>query len=544
MSSKETGARRRAFTLLSALVIAVALAVLSSGAGATSECEALGTTTFTDPTGDGSGTNAPDISDVIVTSYEGGATKLQIALPGVDALTTDMLVRTYIDSDKNSATGNDKGYEYMIQSVPTGTLTAVGPFTAKCEGQPVSTLYAWDGSGWVARDTETLSSWYGDNSLTLSLNASEIGNALTFNLAVYGATNVTYDESGVADLSSASYDWAPDTGSWVYQPFQWSAYNDPSGDGSAEGAPDITGVGVTKWKGDLLKFAVSIPGTEEFGDDMLMRILIDSDANAATGDVSGYEYMIQAQRVSYGAASVPMGAKSVLRALCYQPSVVLFEWNGESWKAVEGVSFDWWYTKGLELSLDSSVIGSPAAFNFAVYAATNVSFDDSGWPDLTKEPAFDRAPDTGSYGFPLTVSNAELVGLYKVTSRITKSSGHLNRKKTSTNAWNFQKRCAKKKCATKASVKGQGNDKLSRAGKVAYKARAGKKVSCSNSVKTSTTERFSMKVKKSGWVKGKWRVTKWVGTLRVASAKKNASKCGAGSYTASLTGTLKKQAKR
>jgi len=132
------------------------------------------------------------------------------------------------------------------------------------------------------------------------------------------------------------------------------------------------------------------------------------------------------------------------------------------------------------------------------------------------------------------------VGLYKVTSRITKSSGHLNRKKTSTNAWNFQKRCAKKKCATKASVKGQGNDKLSRAGKVAYKARAGKKVSCSNSVKTSTTERFSMKVKKSGWVKGKWRVTKWVGTLRVASAKKNASKCGAGSYTASLTGTPKK----
>jgi len=201
-----------------------------------------------------------------------------------------------------------------------------------------------------------------------------------------------------------------------------------------------------------------------------------------------------------------------------------------------------WYSKGLKLSLDSSAIGSPEVFNFAVYAATNVSFDDSGWPDLTKEPAFDRAPDTGSYGFPLTVSNAELVGVYKVTYRITRSAGHVNRMKTGTKAWSFQKRCAKKKCATKVSVKGQGNYQLSRAGKTFYKARAGKKVSCSSSAATPTTETFGMNVQKSGWIKGKWRVTKWVGTLKVATAAKAASACGAGSYTASLTGTLQKQA--
>lgn len=273
---------------------------------------------------------------------------------------------------------------------------------------------------------------------------------------------------------------------------------------------------------------------------MLIRIPIDSDSNATTGDANGYDNMIQAQRVSYDAASVLMGAKGVLRAHCYQPNVVLLEWNGEGWKAVEGASFDWWYTNGLDLSFDSSAIGSPVAFNFAVYAATGVSFDDSGRPDLATEPAFDRAPDTGSYGFPLAVANAELVGVYTVTSRITKSTGHLSVKKKSTKAWSFQKRCAKKKCATKVSVKGQGNYKLSRAGKTFYKARVGKKVSCSSSAATPTTETFSMKVKKSGWVKGKWRVTRWDGTLKVKSAKKNASRCGAGSYTASLTGTLKK----
>jgi len=227
-----------------------------------------------------------------------------------------------------------------------------------------------------------------------------------------------------------------------------------------------------------------------------------------------------------------------MRAFCYQPEAVLLEWDGDGWAAVEDVSLDWWYSKGLKLSVDSSAIGSPAGFNFAVYAATNVSFDDSGWPDLTKDPSFDRAPDSGSYGFPLAVSNAELTGLYKVTSRITKSSGHLDRKRTSTNAWSFQKRCAKKKCATNVSVKERSHYKLSRAGKASYKARAGTKVAC-NSSATPTTETFSMSVKKSGWVKGKWRVTKWVGTLKV-SAGKSGSNCGAGPYAAALTGTLKK----
>lgn len=557
MSSKKAGARRRALTLMSALVIAVALAALSSGAGATNECEnVLGTTTFTDPTGDGSGASAPDISDVTVTSYEGGATTFQIALPDVDAFTadmlapvvpvvdegtTDMLVRTYIDFDKNAATGNEKGYEYMIQTVPAGVASAAGPFTAKCEDQPRSTLYTWDGSGWVAQETETLSSSYGDNSLIVTLNASEIGKALTFNFAVYAASNVSYDEAGVPDTTNASFDWAPDTGSWAYQPFEWSSYSDPSGDGSAEGAPDISKVGVTKWKGDLLKFTIPLPSIEEFAEDMLIRIPIDADNNAATGDANGYDYMIQAQRVDFDfdAESVLMGAKSALRSICYQPNVVLLEWNGEDWNGVEGSSLDWWYTKGFELSLDSSAIGSPATFSFAVYAATKVSFDESGRPDLTKEPAFDRAPDTGSYAFPLAVSNAELVGVYNVRYHVTKSTGNLGLKKAK--AWSFQKRCSKKNCATKVAVKGQGNYKLSRAGKTSYKARVGKKVSCRNSATTPTTQTFSMNVKKSGWIKGKWRVTKWVGTLKVASAKKNASACGAaGSYTAALTGTLKK----
>lgn len=88
-------------------------------------------------------------------------------------------------------------------------------------------------------------------------------------------------------------------------------------------------------------------------------------------------------------------------------------------------------------------------------------------------------------------------------------------KKDSKKVWTFQKRCSKKKCSTKMRVKGQGQYKLSRAGRTSCKVRAGgKKVSCSSPATTPTTQTFSIKVKKGAWIKGKWRVAKWVGTLK------------------------------
>jgi hypothetical protein len=518
-------ARRRSLAIFGALALTAALAVLVSGAGATSKCEeeVLGTATFTDATGDG----VPDISQVTVSTFGDGATAFAISLADVSAFGNDMLVRTLIDADRNAATGNDGGYEYMIQSIPASiAYGSEGVLSAKCEGQAVSTLYAWSGSAWVEQETETLDSWYSDSSLTVRLNASELGDAMSFDFSVYAAAKVTYT-AGEPDISGATFDWAPDKGSYTYKPFDWSSYVDPAGDGSAEGAPDITTVGVTNWKGDLLKFAVAVPETEWFAEGMLMRIMIDSDSNAATGSAEGYEYMIQAFRPAYS-------SEGILRAMCYQPTVTLLAWDGTAWKEVEDTPFDFWYSKGLKLELAASAIGDPSAFNFSVYAATNVTLDEAGWPDLTKA-AFDSAPDTGTYAFPLTTSTAELAGDYTVKYKITKSTGALKPGKSASRVWNFKKHCAKKKCSTKANVKGLGQYKLNRAGKAAYKAGGGQTVSCSNSAAATTTS-FNMKVKKSGWVESKWRVTKWVGTLKVSSAK--ASKCGG--YTAALTGTLKR----
>ena len=135
-------ARRCSLAIFGALALTAALAVLVSGAGATSKCEeeVLGTATFTDATGDG----VPDISQVTVSTFGDGATAFAISLADVSAFGNDMLVRTLIDADRNAATGNDGGYEYMIQSIPASiAYGSEGVLSAKCEGQAVSTLYAW-----------------------------------------------------------------------------------------------------------------------------------------------------------------------------------------------------------------------------------------------------------------------------------------------------------------------------------------------------------------------------------------------------------------
>jgi hypothetical protein len=531
------------------MIAAVVLTAMTAGAGATTKCEApLGTSTFTDPTGDGSGAGSPDITKVVASTYESGEQDFKISFADTDELGSDMLVRTYVDADRNSETGNKDGFEYMIQTqteAAMGSALSYALDSVECENWPVSRIFTWDGSGWTLADEPGVDSWFGDGSLKLSLNNEKIGEAVSFGLAVYAAAGVSFDGAGNPDLSGAVFDRAPDKGSYDYQPFQQSKYSDPSGDGEGEGAPDITTVKVTKWSDELLNLSVSIPNIEEFSKDMLVRVYIDSDNDVSSGDSNGYDYMIVAQRVGLdlgGSAIIPSSVAVIAHVSCYQPNLSLLEWNGAGWSKADGGSLDWSYREGLWVRLDPSAIGSPKNFAFAVYAASNVSFDESGWPDLSMDPSSDRAPDSGSYAFPLTVAKADLAGVYKVKYKITKAHnfGSLKRGKKITKVWSVKKKCKKRSCKTKVSVKKtKSKYVLSRSGKVKYKAKAGRKHACTRSANARQTERITMKVKKSRWVKGKWRVTKWVGTLKVKSLGSGSSACGRAFYTAKLTATLK-----
>jgi hypothetical protein len=582
---------------------------MCAGAGAASKCHPLATATFTDPSGDGQGANAPDITGVTVTSDDEGGTSFQIGFVNTSEFSTDMLVRTYIDADRNAATGDGNGFEYMIESSrvprdtggrdpgssePSGgnkageggggdpgssessgekraaesgiaalTMSLESAARARCENQPSATLFKWNGSAWDRVETRTLSSWYGDGTLNLRINTSELGDALAFDFAVYAAANVTYDDTGAPVSTDASYDWAPDTGTYDYQPFKYGVYSDPAGDGQGENAPDITKVIVTEWASNLIKFWVAIPNAESFGEGMLVRTYIDADSSSSTGDSNGYDYMIQAKRAPFvyseggdSFSSVLRGISRLRRAKCHdEPSVGLFRWSDSGWTPVETGSLNWSYDRGLTVAVDAAAIGNPTTFNFAVYAASKVIYDLNGNPVLTNA-SYDWAPDTGSFAFPsavspavpilspLPVSAAQFRGVYKVRYRILHSHnfGDMRRGKRMTRIWKFMPSCPKGKCKTTKVVVAGSRDRfrLIRKGKTVYKARAGRRYACDAQHSTRGTAKLQVRVKKSGWIQGKWRVTRWVGSVHVVSPGNGVAACGGtASYTASLTGTLK-----
>jgi hypothetical protein len=576
--------KRRPVVAAAAAVAIVALAALAAGAGAMSKCYPLNTTVYADPSGDGTGTGAPDITGITVTSYEGGKTAFHITLANESEFTSDMVVRTFIDADKSSATGNGKGFEYMIQaqgtatpggdngsdsgdsdgSTPPGDGSGDQPGDgsgdgggvewvihpkalagAKCDGggEAGIGLYQWNGSGWAPVEADSLSGWYGDNTLNLEINSEDIQKAVAFNFAVYAASQVTFDDAGWPVLTNVAYDWAPDTSTYSYQPFDYSAYNDPTGDGSGAGAPDITRVVVTRWHHHELNFSIEIPGTDEFSPDMLVRTYVDADANPATGDANGFDYVVQAQMTSYeigGDSLVPI-TRGLARATCYQPLLFLFKWENGAWVPQDGTLFDWRYHEGLRFSIDEGDLGGASNFNFAVYAATHVSFGQNGHPNIGAA-SFDWAPDTGALGFPLAPESGQFIGTYTVRSTVLRSHnfGDKKRGSASKQTWRFGHDCNKwHKCTTKAVNGSTSKFKLSRSGKKAYSGHSGRRFACEAGRSASGTESVQIKATKSRWIGGAWRVVQWEGTTRVVSPGSGNPACGGpASYTAALTGTL------
>jgi hypothetical protein len=554
----KVGASRRTFTLVSALVVAVALAMLSSGAGAASKCEPISTTNFTDPVGDGNGSKALDIKNVAVTTWEGGWVSFQTSLVDVSRFSDSMLVQVFVDSDRNAATGDGGGYDYMIDAqrvrneaiFGTGADSTSRALTSlkklKCEDQPSATLFKWNGKAWSRIDSHTLSAYFSGDGLTVKLGNSEIGGALIFDFAVYAAGNVSFDSDGNPVLDDAADDWAPDTGSFTYQPFMYSTYVDPSGDGKGENAPDLTQIAVWQWAGGLTRFRISLPDNKEFAPGMLLQLLIDADRNPETGNAGGYDYMIKAQRKpsSEAAPSDSSGdtwgvvTRAVLQATCEdETTVALYGWGDSGWTEVETDSLQFRFDHGVKIALNADAIGDTKAFDFAVYAASNVTFDEAGNPDGTNA-SDDRAPDAGSYNFPLAVDSAELQGIYTVSYKITAAHNFpgLKRGAVIKRTWKFAHSCKKKhRCTTRVVVSGSRERfTLSRSGK-ALKAKMGKKVACSAWRKAHGVAKVHLKVKRGSWVKGSWRAAKWTGTEHVVS--RSGACGGTASYSAVLKGT-------
>lgn len=188
--------------VIGATAVASAVLPCSAGGAWTSAATPRGTTantvTFQDSTGERP--DAPDITTVVVSNTNAGA--ISVKINGFPRLTDDMLVGIDVDSDNNAATGDpDTGADYSIELF-----------------RGAANLFRWDGTTFSRRQNDPPQSTLTFSGLTITINASELGNTARLNFGVIVITGIVVDSSGDLDFSNARGDVAPDPGHglWNY----------------------------------------------------------------------------------------------------------------------------------------------------------------------------------------------------------------------------------------------------------------------------------------------------------------------------------------
>lgn len=177
--------------LLAGTVVAMPTTALAKSARAKANSQ-----TFTDSTGEDP--NAPDITSVVVSNDDSGMITFKININNRPALTADMVVLMYLDTDQKATTGDTSslGAEYLIGLVP-GEVD----------------LAKWNGTDYGAAPSQSsLTYSYDTTGATIHVSAADLGGTKGFNVGFDAVSGVTTDSSGNADFSKAHDDFAPDLG--------------------------------------------------------------------------------------------------------------------------------------------------------------------------------------------------------------------------------------------------------------------------------------------------------------------------------------------
>ena len=183
--------------VLAALVVGVPVAL----GGSTHE--AANSQTFTDSVGEDA--NAPDITSVAVSNDDAGNITFTVNISNRPALTPDMFLLIFLDTDRNAGTGDPDGLgaEYVIQLVP-GAVD----------------LFQWNGTDYVLAPAQTsLTFVYGSAGATIHVSAAELNKTKGFNFGTIAVSGVTVDAAGNPNFDNIHRDLAPDPGHgfWSYQ---------------------------------------------------------------------------------------------------------------------------------------------------------------------------------------------------------------------------------------------------------------------------------------------------------------------------------------
>jgi hypothetical protein len=156
-----------------------------------------------------------------------------------------------------------------------------------------------------------------------------------------------------------------------------TAFADSIGEDAA--APDITMVTVSNDDAGLITFQITVSNRPTLTPDMYFVIFLDTDANPSTGasDLLGADYAIELDPGSVG----------------------LFQWNGTDFvPASSQTSLIYTYAAtGPTIRIRAAELGGTRSFRFGVVAASGVTVDANGQPDITNVHR-DYAPDAG-HGF-------------------------------------------------------------------------------------------------------------------------------------------------
>lgn len=145
-------------------------------------------------------------------------------------------------------------------------------------------------------------------------------------------------------------------------------FQDSTGENPA--APDITTIVVSNDDVGMLTFRINIPNRPQLTRDMLVEVLVDTDANPATGDPDnlGADYAIE----------------------LFVGEVALFKWDGTALTRRAGdppaTSLIYSWAGGVTIKISAAELGNTKKFGFAVIALSGIVVD-----DVTGETNFDNA---------------------------------------------------------------------------------------------------------------------------------------------------------
>jgi hypothetical protein len=184
-----------------AIVVALgaALVALPTAAFGDSSRHAANSVTFQDSTGEDAA--APDVTGIVVSNDDAGSMTFQVNIGNRPALTPDMFMLIFLDTDQNASTGDtNTGAEYVIQLEPG----SVG-------------LFRWNGSDFLAAPSQaSLTYAYSPTGATIRINASDFGKPKAFRFATLVASGVTTNTAGEPDFTNIHTDAAPDPGHGLF----------------------------------------------------------------------------------------------------------------------------------------------------------------------------------------------------------------------------------------------------------------------------------------------------------------------------------------